>query len=65
MAIIKANATCGPATTTDDIGTLITKPDITKLSTSVKDEAIKVEGMIGKACEALEVNRKESVVDMG
>ena len=65
VAIIKANATCGPIHTVDNIGRLIQKPDIAKLSTSSKEDAIRAEGMISRVLEALGPHKTDSVVDAG
>ena len=65
VAIIKANATCGPMYTVDNIGKVIMMGDITKLRTSLKTEAMIAEGMLTRTRMALDASGKESVIDMG
>ena len=65
VAIIKANATCGPMNTKDNIGTVIVKGDIHRLKSSLKEEAMIAEGMLIRAREAVDASVKESVIDMG
>ena len=65
VGIIKANATCGPTCTVDNIGEVIMKGDITKLRTSLKTEAMIAEGMLIRANVAVDASGKEFVIDMG
>ena len=65
VAIIKANATCGPMYTVDNIGTVIMKGDIIRIKTCLKDEAMIAEGMLTRTRMALDASGKESVIDMG
>jgi hypothetical protein len=65
VAIIKANATCGPIYTVDNVGTVIMKGDIIRIKTSLKTEAMIAEGMLSRARVALDASGKESVIDMG
>ena len=65
VAIIKANATCGPMHTKDNIGAVIVKGDIHRLKSSLKEEAMIAEGMLIRAREAVDASGKESVIDMG
>ena len=58
VAIIKANATCGPMYTVDNIGTVIMKGDITKLRTSLKEEAMIAEGMLTRARDGTRCQRE-------
>ena len=65
IAILKCNATCGVQHEVDNVGTLIGKKHIKELSTTYKDNAIHAEGVIHRTRAALDVHKRDNIVEIG
>lgn len=64
-AVIKADATCGAEHAIDGFGKIITTSDIKKISTSLKDQAREVEGVIKRVRTLIKGIPRDCTVEVG
>ena len=64
-AVVKANASCDANFTQDQVGKLVTTGDVKALAGKYREQSIHAEGVIRRTREAVDMSKRECIVDLG